>query len=380
MKFIIERSVYNALLNKVKKNLFSSNDENAMKYIVHELTSDGLKLIATNFKSRSEFFLPVGKYIQIIEPGTSCILGQKLSELVSVFSDGEICIHTEKSNNSENACISKTNNKNKNVHWIPCCDISIYPINEFVLTNNNVRRCKFNAQVFKSILKNVEFATSNDENSDISLSNVELNVGEEEITACGVSFEMISYSIIKRSSIDIEGTGLFYIMNVAIKDFIGLLDDLNEVEIFTDDKLLVVKQLNFIYCFRMLEASFPNWREKILIQNDFNLVVSKEQIVNSLKQIKIISPVCRFCIMNNEIKINSINCDDLSSAIGSGECAIECVANGDGSFIVVIELIMEVINRVSSEDVIFRYSNNPNLPISILINEETSAIVGTVRE
>lgn len=378
MKFVIDKAVYNGLLNKVKRNLLSSGDDNPMRYIVHDAREDGLRLIASNFKSRAEFFLPFGNYINILETGTACIFGPKLVDLVNIFPDGKLHVFTEKNSSQERACLSVDGKKRKNAYWIPCTDISIYPFNEFVLSSQH-RHCTINPQLLKYILRNTEYATSSDENRDASLMHVALEISDTDVCACGASFEMIS-SIQMPKTDAISGCGNFYLMNIAIKDFLTLLDDVNQVDIFSDDKLLIIRQSNFVYYFRMFSINFPDWKTKINIEHKYDLKVKKEELINVLRQMRVISPACRFSIDKDQLSLISLHGDDLSTAVGLGEECLECVSSGCGVFLIVIELLTEALSKVVGEDVVIYFSDNPNTPIKVVVDENTQVLIGTLKE
>ena len=378
MKFKIDRSVYMNLLNKVKKNLLNSNEEESLKYIIHELTDDGLKLTASNFKSRAEFKLPLGDYIQVEEKGIICIYGPKLIELVSAFSDGNLIISKVSKDNQDSIKLSlESKNKKKNAYYIPCIDYSIYPNNEFSL-ESNFKKVVINPQLFKYLIKNTEYASSKDDTRDISLMNIYLEVAEEKIFASGLSFEMMAYSICDKE--ETEGNGTFFLMNYAIKDFISLFDDVNEIEIKTDGKLLILQQTSFIYYLRMLNIEFPNWKTKTDMEFDFNVKINKENLIDTIKQIKIISPIVKLNINNNILTLNSVQTDILGDSLSSAEEQLDCEANGECTSILIIELLLDVLNKVLDKEVIISYNNDPKSPLRVMVDYKTNVLISTLKE
>lgn len=378
MKFSIDRSVYVNLLNKVKKNLLASNEEESLKYIIHEITDNGLKLTASNFKSRAEFMLPLGDYIKVEEKGIICIYGPKLIELISAFSDGNILVSKVIEENQESVKLSlESKNKKKNAYYIPCMDYSLYPNNEFTLDQYN-RRITINPQLFKYLIKNTEYASSKDDNRDISLMNIYLEVSEEKIFAAGVSFEMIAYSICDKE--ETQGNGTFFIMNHAIKDFISLFDDVNEIEIITDGKLLILQQTSFIYYLRMLNVEFPNWKSKIDMQFDHFMKINKENLINTLKQIKIISPIAKLSIFNDNLLINSLQSDIISNSLASAEEQLECDSNGENTAIIIIDLLLNVLSKIINNEVKIYFNNDPRSPLKIEVDYKTNVLVSTLKE
>jgi DNA polymerase III sliding clamp (beta) subunit (PCNA family) len=249
-------------------------------------------------------------------------------------------------------------------------------MSEFVLAND-YRTIRIEPQVLKNIIKNTEFATSKDD-EDISLMNIAIEVSDDKVNAAGVSFEMISFVDAPKDSV--IGNGNFYIMTIATRDFITLLDDINPVDIFSDEKVLAIKQSNFVYYFRMTNVSFPDWKLKVSMEFKNCLSFKKEEIINVIKQMKIMSPICRFIVEDDKVVINAIASDDAPGICGEGEEVIECQTTGSGLFMTINDLLIETFNRVVGPDIILYYNEDPRSPIKVRLDNNSAVLVSTLKE
>jgi DNA polymerase-3 subunit beta len=135
-------------------------------------------------------------------------------------------------------------------------------------------------------------------------------------------------------------------------------DGEREIGIIFGDNNIVFNLEDIVLTSRLIEGPYPNYEQVIPSESDKKLVISKDDLSGSVRRVSILSNSLthqvKFSIKGNQLKVSTTNAD----VGGEGRESINCDYVGDA-----IDLgynasyIMDILNKVEGEEVIFELSN-----------------------
>lgn len=375
MKFIIDKSVYKGVLDKLKKAI--KKDDDIFKFIYHEASDNGLKLIASNLNIKIEYTIPLGNYLTIENNGKACILGLKLAELINGYPDDiPISIHT-----TDEKCYINSMKENRRIsHWIPCGNTDEFLLGDFKFSGNK-KKMKIGAELFSYIIKHTEFCSAHGD-GNIALTNINFEVDNGVLTVAATDEERLSYALI--NDMNLDGTANFLLPNVWAREIPPLLDSVNELEIICDEHIILFQQSQLkFYCVQM-DVKFPNWRTFSNRSYSMSVNADKAEFLLALRNIAVLSPVCRMTF-NNENQQLIIGAEPLYGSyevVGGGEEIIPCEIKSDISLSLVTRtnFINESLNHSSGDRVHIFFDKDPNMPIKVLMDGNFTNLISTLNE
>jgi len=383
MRFIIDKSVYSGVLDKMRRALHRTEDS-IYRFIYHEATAEGLRMVATDMNIKIDYTIPIGNYLTIEENGSCCVLGQKLVDLIKGYPDTniEVSLAEEK---QQGELISQRfvleaakGNGRKLSYWVPCSNVEGFLMGDFRFSDE-IKVVKMEPSFFKKVIKKTEFATYKQQDQ-LELTNIKIESFNGELCAVGSDEERIAFTIGTPGYL--EGDGVFYFFNAWAKEMISLLDDINPLEIATDGKIIMVKQSMMKFYSRQLAANYPDWKTNINREYANGATVNKDDLVSALKNTMNSSPVSSW-IFNGDEQTLSLGSDARFGdygAVGGGDEMIPASINGTASFATNTQYILDVLNNVEGEDVEIFFDLNGEAPLKIIMDNSFASLVGLLSE
>ena len=385
MKFSIDKSVYSGALEKVKKALMRGNSDDSLKYILHEVTDKGLKLLATDTNIQIEYTIPIGDYLTVHEDGKCSPHGQVLADLVRGFPNGWIDVHLETSTDESTEDTTVTEkfhlaatkaSQKKMAHWVPCGVKVKYPLNDFKCGAGK-QTFSLDAEIFLTCLKRTQFATAKTIERPF-LTNVCLDVYGDRIESVGSDGQRMGYYLKNGMSNPVEGRIMLYSPN--IKELIPLLDDINNIEVTDDKKVLTIKQANIRFSCRQMDAvEYPAWRPKIEIPYTNKATVSREELLGAVRNIMNVTDfACTLSFSHDDQCLRVLVQPIMGRAIwgGSNE-EVSCVVDSDVDISVVPRYLVDALSNGKSDNVVF-YMSAPDKAFKVEMDEGYGNVITTM--
>jgi DNA polymerase-3 subunit beta len=387
MKFTIDKSVYSGALDKVKKAVSKSEDDENLKYIYHDATSEGLRLVATDANIQIEYFIPVGEYLTVVEPGKTYPHGQKLSDLIKGFPN----VHVEVFNQVETIeqeigedtevekfhLVASKSEKRKIAHWVPCGMKVKFPLNDFKFTQEK-KSYKLNPNVLSTSLKKTQTATAKNLERPF-LTHVCIDINKSSLTASGSDSQRIYWY-----STGIEGNneaGRILIYAPNIKEFLPLLDDENEIEIVDDKKVLVISQCNFKFSCRQMDAvEYPDWRRATAFETGIMATVNREELTNAIKNIMNITDfACTLVFDKDEQKVDVLVQPISGQAVvGGSDEEVPAIVDADISISVNPRYLYDALTGGKADNVTFKIKDN-NSPFKLALGDGFECVISSMK-
>jgi DNA polymerase III sliding clamp (beta) subunit (PCNA family) len=370
MKITVDRGQYGGALDRVKRAV--SKDEKGeeyLKYIYHEVTATGLRLVATDLDKQVEAVIPAGQFLTVHEPGFAAPFGGKLADLVKNYpSEIKIDISTQgetvANENGTTSDVTKMflaaakTEKRKFSHWVPCGDVTMFRLDDFKPDGKDKIALKFSAPSLLRILRQTEYATGGD-SKDPEYMNVQIHVDNGQVSAFGSDGFRIACLTMDS---DVRGTGKLLLFAKNAKELVGLLDQINPVDVTICSKLLCFKQLHTTFYCREMNCEWPDFSEYIGKQYPIVATVNRAELLQALKNVMIVTDygvIMNFKSQSQELELVVKPLKSGASLKSGGSDELPCRTSGDASFAILPRLLHEAINHTSQDDIEFHLTGDP---------------------
>lgn len=347
MNLEIKQSILMEHLNYVIKGISNKNMIPVLNCIKFELTEDGLYLLSTDndiaiksFITREDIekinccgeILVSGKYIyEIIKKLPNKII--KIEEVI----DNKIIIETDKSSTNLN------------------CNIpSEFPVLDL---NDSKNPIAIKKQVFKNVIRQTAFASSNQESKPILTGiNFKCDSNIMEISATDsyrVSKKEISLTESVKEAINIV------IPTKNLNELIKLInDDDDEIYIHVFNNKVIFKFSNIIFMTRLINGSFPNLTA--LIPTDFllEIEVNLHDFYESLDRASLFTNEEDKNTINLVTRENEIQISSNIPEIGNVEEIIEATKNNDKNIKIAFssKYMMDAVRALECDRIVLMFS------------------------
>ncbi len=286
MKLEIKQPILLEHLNYVIKGISTKNLRPILNCIKFELTQDGLYLMSTDNEIAIKTFIPKEEIENIDSYGKIVVSGRYIYDIVRKLPD-EI-INLEEVIDSKLYITTKNSSFNLN-----CSNSNEFPDLELEYQKNPVI---LNQKVFKTIINQTSFATSNGESRPV-LTGINFKL-EKNIMECTATD---SYRLaIKKITLDNEVNEKINII-MPTKNLLELVKLMNEDEevlemhIFNNKVIFKFSQITMMT--RLISGTYPDTSK--LIPEDFSLTMK-------VKLMNFFSAIDRASLLTNESDKNTI--------------------------------------------------------------------------
>ncbi len=319
MKLKIKKDLLLENLNKVSKAISTKNLIPVLSGIKFELTKEGLTLTASDNDITIQTFIPVNEEDMTIDKeGIIIIQGKYILDIVrklqaeyiniEVIDDLKILIFAENSEYNLNG-ISKNEYPKVNLELK----------DDFISINN---------KIFKTIINQTSFATSNDESRQILTGiNFKINGNIMECNATD-SYRLARKVINLSKPSPVEYNVIIPSKNVL--EFTKILgDDEEDVEIHIFNNKVIFKYDNVIFQSRLISGSYPNTTNLFPKESILKITVNLNDLYNVIDRASILTFDKDKNVVTLEIKNDILIMRSSSSEIGRGEEKMNINKNND---------------------------------------------------
>ena len=309
MKLKIKKDLLLENLNKVSKAISTKNLIPILSGIKFELNSDGLTLTASDNDITIQTFIPVNNDDMTIEKeGIIIIQGKYILDIVKTLDEEFINIEVI----DDLKILISTDNSEFNLNGISQNE---YPKINLELKDNIV---SINNKVFKSIINQTSFATSNDESRQI-LTGINFKI-TGNIMECNATD---SYRLARKVITLKEPSEENYNVVIPSKNLIEfsriLNDNDNDIELHIFNNKILFKYDNIIFQSRLISGSYPNTSNLFPNDSILKITVDLNELYNVIVQASILTSDKEKNIVTLETNNNILTMRSSSAELGRVE-------------------------------------------------------------
>lgn len=288
MKLTIKKDLLLENLNKVSKAISTKNLIPILAGIKFELKEEGLTLTASDNDITIQTFIPVNSDEMTIEKeGIIIIQGKYILDIVRKLPDEYINIEVI----DDLKILISTQNSEFNLNGISQNEypkINLELKENFVLINN---------KVFKNIINQTSFATSNDESRQI-LTGINFKINGNIMECNATDSYRLARKVITLSTASEENYNVVIPSKNVIEFSRILNDNENDIEVHIFNNKILFKYDNIIFQSRLISGSYPNTSNlfpndsilKVTVDlNDLYNVIDRASILTSDKEKNIVT-------------------------------------------------------------------------------------------
>ncbi|GHV93850.1 DNA polymerase III subunit beta [Spirochaetia bacterium] len=272
MKFTCDKNVLLKEISIAQEIIASKNAISVLSNIYLEAGNDSLIIKATDMKVNFETTVP----ITVIEPGATTVFGDKFLGFLSSFPYEEI----EFSQKDINISIKPTTKNNPSLKMK---SIASDKFPEF--TVSNALFFEVPIKDFKEMVQQTVFAVSDDE-TRYFMNGVFMEKSEDKINMVATDGRRLAY-ISKDAGKDIKDFSGIIVPPKILNTIVKRSGDEGLVSISVTDKMIFINFASYKFSSVLLEGQFPNYRKVIPENQQFSLLVKRDELLNALHRVSI---------------------------------------------------------------------------------------------
>lgn len=269
MKVIVKKDKLIKSLQKVQGVIEKRTTLPILNNILIE-TDSTITIKATNL----EISVIVKEEAEVITEGSVCVPAKKLFEIVRLLPENEVTL--EKSDKNIHISSGKINYK-----------LFTFPTEDFptIKVINKDKKITINKEKFFESINKVEYTIYPDESRE-SLNGVFIHKIDDKLRFVASDSFRLAYNEFLFEG-DFED---ILIPKKTVNELIKIQSDTdsNEINLYLEDKSIMIESGNTLIISKLKDAKFPNYKD-VIPQNQFKLYLEKNVILDTLKRVSIIS-------------------------------------------------------------------------------------------
>ncbi len=342
MKLKIKKEVLLDGLNKVSKAISTKNLVPVLAGIKFDLDNNGLTLTASDNDITIKVFIEKDEDMNIDQEGSIIIQGKYILDIVrklpdeyiniEVVDDLKIIIYTENSEFNLNGI-----NKNE------------YPSINLEESKSPVTVA---ARVFKSIISQTSFASSNDESRPI-LTGINFKILGDILECNSTDSYRLARKVIRLNE-TINDNYNIVIPSKNLLEFIKIMDDSEDnLELHVFNNKILIKYQNLLFQSRLISGTYPNTSN--LLPEEFMLSIKANisDLYNVIDRASILTSDKEKNIVTFEIDDNKLYVKSSSAEIGKVEEKMTIEKNNEENLKIsfVAKYMMEALKAFDDDEV-----------------------------
>lgn len=319
MKLTIKKDLLLENLNKVSKAISTKNLIPILAGIKFELKEEGLTLTASDNDITIQTFIPVNSDEMTIEKeGIIIIQGKYILDIVRKLPDEYINIEVI----DDLKILISTQNSEFNLNGISQNEypkINLELKENFVLINN---------KVFKNIINQTSFATSNDESRQI-LTGINFKINGNIMECNATDSYRLARKVITLSTASEENYNVVIPSKNVIEFSRILNDNENDIEVHIFNNKILFKYDNIIFQSRLISGSYPNTSNLFPNDSILKVTVDLNDLYNVIDRASILTSDKEKNIVTLETIDNTLYMRSSSAEIGRVEEKMPIIKDND---------------------------------------------------
>ncbi len=341
MNIAINKSILEQILINAQSFLEKKDNSQITSHILLQVTNEKLIVKATD----QEIGIKIETAnIKIQELGLATANGTKLLDIIKILKDDEVLLNTEE----DFLHIKQKRSKFK---------LPMFNANEFLEfpTNEDKSHFDINAIDFLNSIKKISSAIDTN-NPKYELNGALIDISNNKISFVATDTKRLAVKSIEKN-IDFEMS--IIIPKKAISEIQKLFFD--ELTIFYNENLLLIKSQNFTFFTKLINGKYPDYQRIIPSEFNVELILNREQMIDHIRQITIISDNLNITINGEEIVLESLNEDNIEAKT---KLEFQCNLENEISINVRSRHILDFLANIKNNEFKLRY-NEDTLPFML---------------
>ncbi len=351
MKVSINKSVLETILLNAISYLEKKDLSQITSHLLLKTTDEEFIVKATDYEIGLEYKT---RNIKTISNGVGTTNGKKFLDIVKILKNDDVLLETI----NDYLYIKQNNSKFK---------LPMFNPNEFPEFPNIENKPKFNInsiQFVRNIKKIVNVIDTN--NPKYELNGALIDIKDSFINL--VATDTRRLAIVKIDNKSEENFSLI-IPKKAIGEIQKLFFD--DIEIFYDETTLIAKSENFQFFTKLINGKFPDYERIIPKEKRIRILLNREKMVESIKQILIISEEIKITFKPDMILFESLNDDNIEA-----KTEIEFNTGLDQEIILPVNsrYMLDFLSNIEDSNFVLGY-NDEGLPFSLESENFTTIVM-----
>lgn len=319
MKLTIKKDLLLENLNKVSKAISTKNLIPILAGIKFELKEEGLTLTASDNDITIQTFIPINKDDMTIErEGIIIIQGKYILDIVRKLPDEYINIEVI----DDLKILISTKNSEFNLNGISQNEypkINLEVKEDYVLINN---------RIFKNIINQTSFATSNDESRQI-LTGINFKINGNILECNATDSYRLARKVITLKNPTEENYNVV-IPSKNVIEFSRILNDNdNDIEVHIFNNKILFKYDNIVFQSRLISGSYPNTSNLFPNESILKVTVNLDDLYDVIDRASILTSDKEKNIVTLETIDNTLYMRSSSAEIGRVEEKMDIEKDND---------------------------------------------------
>ncbi|MDR1614620.1 MAG: DNA polymerase III subunit beta [Campylobacteraceae bacterium] len=293
MKVIVSKSILELILTNTQSYIEKKDLSQITSHVLLQAENGTLRVKATDFEIGFSY---LSSDINVSESGYATANGTKLLQIIKSFKEDDIILET-----ITNYLYIKQNSSKFKLPMFNYLEFPSFPEIE------NRPKFDIDAESFLKAVKKITPAIDNN-NPKFELNGALIDIKDNFINFAATDTRRLA--IFKKEK-ETEQNFSLIIPKKAIIEF-GKLSFKN-IEIFYDENTLIAKSEDFIFFTKLINGKFPDYERIIPKEKHFRIQLNRDKMVESIKQIAIISNEIKISFKPKNIIFESLNDENIEA-------------------------------------------------------------------
>jgi DNA polymerase-3 subunit beta len=355
MKVVVAKSVFELILTNAQPYLEKKDLSQITSHILLEAQNGSLKVKATDFEIGFSYS---SSELDVVESGHATANGTKLLGIIKSFKEDEITLET-----INNYLYIKQKNSKFKLPMFNHLEFPSFPETE------NKSKFDIDAEDFVKAVKKITPAIDNN-NPKFELNGALIDIKPNFINF--VATDTRRLGVFKKNR-ENDNEFLLIIPKKAIIELQKLF--FQTIEFFYDENTLIAKSDDFIFFTKLINGKFPDYERIIPKDKHFRLQLNREKMVESIKQISVISNEIKVTFKTKNITFESLNDENIEAKT---EIEFETGLEDEISLSFNIRYMLDFLSNIEESNFILGY-NDSNLPFTLEAKDFITIVMPIIR-
>lgn len=341
MKISINKSVLETILLNTGPYLEKKDLSQITSHLYISSNDEEFIVKATDYEIGLEYKT---KNIKVIDAGVATANGKKLLDIIKILKDDEVILETI----NDYLYIKQNSSKFK----LPMFNPNEFP--EFPKIEDKPKFDINSNQFVRSIKKIASAIDTNNPKFELNGALIDIKSGFINLVATDTR---------RLALVKIENASEDNFSLIIPKKAIGEIQKLffDDIEIFYDENTLIAKSDNFQFFTKLINGKFPDYERIIPKEKKFRLLLNREKMVDSMKQISTVSNEMKITFKPNSILFESLNDDNIEAKT---EVEFNTGLDSDITIAVNSRYVIDFLSNIEDSNFTLGF-NDTGLPFSL---------------
>ncbi|MDR3177516.1 MAG: DNA polymerase III subunit beta [Campylobacteraceae bacterium] len=355
MKVVIAKETLEIILTNAQSYLEKKDLSQITSHVLINIINDELEIKATDFEIGYAYKT---KNVQVAASGYATANGTKFLQIIKSLKNTDITLET-----ISNSLYIKQNSSKFKLPMFNYLEFPSFPDIE------NKPKFDIDAENFSKAIKKITPAIDNN-NPKFELNGALIDIKSDFINF--VATDTRRLAIFKKERQTDQNFSLI-IPKKAIIEFGKLF--FQNIEIFYDENTIIAKSEDFTFFGKLINGKFPDYERIIPKEKHFRIQLSREKMVESIKQISVISNEIKVTFKPKNIAFESLNDENIEAKT---EIDFETGLEDEVNLSFNSKYMLDFLSNIEENSFILGY-NDSNLPFTLEAKDFITIVMPIIR-